>query len=496
MFRDYLDPNLSLEERLSEAFDELSLSNDQRRLLKVFLATLKQKETATFEHSIRVGLIARRIARFLHLDEKALFYAGLMHDIGKTLTPLDTLKKTEKWTDLDQEKIESHVTDGFKLLKGQFDFTAEIVKNHHKFQKGGYPKKTLPFLHEYSEGTSAMIVWYGRVLALADTYDALHRVNDKFGPLSGLDIKKKILSLNPDQKSLIEKLYDLGILSAYLMGDEKKIPILDKHDKLYDQIWDNLSKNRTPRETARHVMLASVVEPISDKSGCVTRSIDLSEFQKLEYFIIGGINIGDAFEALAEEVYENKKQPNLIYHHIFRAQKESKRNRRGGRVNQGIIELLTPIVVSQYVNDPARTLSLKDLLDGAVTVLKKTTKDDISFLVKMKRFAFDLSGYYDRVVSRYSDANNVYEYYSKELATSKKQTSIAHNGEFVNGFPTIQTIYDSLTSSPLPQFNNKVEEAYQKARLKHHREVASGFLADCIAVAIYLMLSQNPKIKL
>ena len=221
-FLDYLDPNVPLEERLREVFDELRIENDRRDGVETFMRLLKVKDRATYEHSVRVGLLTRQIGRFIHLDERALLYAGLLHDIGKAQTRLETLKKTVEWTPADAVEVRSHVIDGYRLLRGYFDFSAEIILWHHRFQPNGYPTAAeLPSpLHDYSEGTKTMVAFYGRVLSLADAFDAMHRLNEKFGaePLSGEEIKKRMLAASPDQRTLIEELYGAGIFTTRLFN--------------------------------------------------------------------------------------------------------------------------------------------------------------------------------------------------------------------------------------------------------------------------------------
>lgn len=199
---------------LQQALNELSLSSSLREEVIAYVLLLKEKDIKTWEHSIRVGLLARRIAGFMHLDEKALFYAGIFHDIGKLNIQSGTLAKTEGWTADDAAEMEKHVIDGHYLISGKFAFTAEVILLHHCFQKDGYPKE-LPVSLCVSNDTKEKIVRYGRVLALADCFDALHRVNEKFGAkkvLTGEQIREQILALNNDQYDLVEKLYCAGIL--------------------------------------------------------------------------------------------------------------------------------------------------------------------------------------------------------------------------------------------------------------------------------------------
>src|SRR3989344_5735384 len=104
--------------------------------------------------------------------------------------------------------------DGYRLLRGRFDFTADTMVLHHKFQANGYPENLPPQLHHYSDTTQELILEHGRVLALADVYDALHRENDKFGEkrrLTDSEIREQMFLLNQDREVLVVDLYKAGI---------------------------------------------------------------------------------------------------------------------------------------------------------------------------------------------------------------------------------------------------------------------------------------------
>lgn len=486
-----------LEMSLEETLVELGIAEENCNAMKAFLAPLKQKSLITkfhYEHSIRVALLAKKIARFMHLDEKALFYASLLHDLGKCQVALETLGKTGPWNKKDYAEIKIHVTEGYKLLRGRFDFSAEIILWHHRFQKNPYPKKLPKKLHKYSVGTNLLIVEYGRILAIADVFDALHRANNKFGAeclLTGLEIKEKMFELNPDRINLIRDLYNAGILIMYDEVIENKTQI-----GMHKTIWENLSMHRTPRETGRHVMLAAALEPIADKYGCTTHYANISRHLKLEYFIAAGINIGEAFEEIGQRINANNHRQTIIYDVALRAQKESFRNRAGGRINHGIIELLLPIVASQHIYNSQYKLHYADVLESATDVLKRSTKEDVGYLRATKRFAYDLSGYSDRVVAEYPGISSVFEYYEKELENSKNPTSVVHNSEFVKGFPTIERIFEDILESNESRFGDKIEKVFRKNLSRFSPKIGKGFLADCVAVSIYLHLSQNPKLKL
>jgi hypothetical protein len=264
------------------------------------------------------------------------------------------------------------------------------------------------------------------------------------------------------------------------------------HDELYRSAFENHSLQRTATEVARQVMLATTLEPLSDKPGCTTRYTNLNEDQRLEYYVAGGVNIGNAFEKLTQRLIGHDKQAEVIYDLALKAQKECKMNRKGWRVNQGIIEMLMPIVTSQVLYDKGYHATIDDILNWATTVMKDTSAKDVVELIKMKRHAYDLSGYTDREVPKYENTKNVYEYYLADYQSSSKPTSMAYNGEFVNGFPLIKLMYQTMVNSTKESFTEKVEEAYTLATEKAGPEVAGWALADCTATAIYLWISQNP----
>jgi len=209
----------ALERQFSRACKDLCISSTNRTALASTLAPLRNKHRVTrfhYAHSLRVGLLAREIGRFTYHNEKPLFFAGVLHDLGKCQSPLEVLGKTDSWSDKDQKAMQAHVMDGYRILRGRFDVSAEIMLWHHKFQDEGYPKKLPPYLHKYRETTKLLIREYGRLVALADVYDALHRTDAKHGKkiaLTGKQIREKMFEFNPDRTTLVEALYKAEIFA-------------------------------------------------------------------------------------------------------------------------------------------------------------------------------------------------------------------------------------------------------------------------------------------
>lgn len=174
---------------------------------------LEAKDADTFYHSLRVGMLTDQIACLFGIGSDNLLVAGYLHDIGKLLIPAKLLSKKTVWTDSDAKIMENHVMAGYEILADNgFADSADIMALHHRFQKTCYPKN-VPLPRTSNDREINYIACCGRILALADCFDALHRINSRFKgeALNGLEIREKMLELNSDQEIMIDILYETGI---------------------------------------------------------------------------------------------------------------------------------------------------------------------------------------------------------------------------------------------------------------------------------------------
>ena len=149
---------------------EISDSVERNPGAIISLARLKTSDDYTFMHSVAVCALMVSLARQLHLspDEcREAGLAGLVHDIGKAMMPLEVLNKPGALTAEEFAIMKSHPEEGHKLLvegKGVGPTALDVCLHHHEKVNGkGYP-------HGLKGDEISLFAKMG---AVCDVYDAI-----------------------------------------------------------------------------------------------------------------------------------------------------------------------------------------------------------------------------------------------------------------------------------------------------------------------------------
>jgi HD-GYP domain-containing protein (c-di-GMP phosphodiesterase class II) len=136
----------------------------------ISLARLKTRDDYTYMHSVAVCALMVALGRRIGLSEaecRDAGQAGLLHDIGKALMPLEVLNKPGKLTEAEFGVMRSHPMRGHELLQQGRAATAaslDVALHHHERMDGtGYPHR-LPGEH---------LQRLARMGAICDVYDAI-----------------------------------------------------------------------------------------------------------------------------------------------------------------------------------------------------------------------------------------------------------------------------------------------------------------------------------
>lgn len=160
----------------------------------------------TYLHCVNVAILAVSVGIKLNLHPDELIYlgaAGILHDIGKNRIPAELLDKTGKLTEEEFGILKKHPEYGYEMLTSSQELSsvtrAGVLQHHERYDGTGYPRGL--------KGNE--ITLYGRILAVADTYDAMtsdRAYREAFAPSEAVEY----LMGNGNQ------LYDNRVIDAFI----------------------------------------------------------------------------------------------------------------------------------------------------------------------------------------------------------------------------------------------------------------------------------------
>jgi response regulator RpfG family c-di-GMP phosphodiesterase len=184
------DSSSSIGNRLEISY--ANIEETQKEVVFTMGAIGETRSKETGNHVKRVAQYSKVFALYYGLSEEnaeMLKQASPMHDIGKMTVPHEILHKPGKYTPEEYEVMKQHTIQGARLFQNQqsdFDEAAGIVAlNHHERWDGngypghidfitGRPKPGFELSNGMAKGKKGTeIPLFGRIVALADVFDAL-----------------------------------------------------------------------------------------------------------------------------------------------------------------------------------------------------------------------------------------------------------------------------------------------------------------------------------
>ena len=174
----YVFALLDMSRRLAELNDKeveyLQLEKEKARHMfkqtaEALASAIDAKDTYTRGHSARVAEYSEKIARLAGMNDEQceeVYYAGLLHDVGKIGIDDNIINKKGKLTDEEFAQIKRHPVIGKQILSSisESPYLSIGANYHHeKYNGRGYP--------EGLKGDD--IPEIARIIAVADAYDAM-----------------------------------------------------------------------------------------------------------------------------------------------------------------------------------------------------------------------------------------------------------------------------------------------------------------------------------
>jgi putative two-component system response regulator len=222
---------------LQDTLDEIS--HVYANTLKTCANMVSVRDEETAFHCERVAYNAFMIGQSIGLDQietEALYWTGLLHDVGKIGVNESILLKPDKLTMEEFELVKRHTVIGFDIINSlskNMQVISEGVRSHHeKWDGSGYP--------DGLKGSSIPI--FGRVLAVVDVFEALtseRPYKDAWEPEAALEylIKYSGAHFDPNIVSHFQRLFSQNKL---WITDSKPQDINEsiRPSKFNKRLWD------------------------------------------------------------------------------------------------------------------------------------------------------------------------------------------------------------------------------------------------------------------
>jgi len=168
------DNNLSLQYKMKMQRARIltELESSQKDMIYILTELVESVSDETRKHIERISEYSRLLAHYHKSlskdDEETVFFASPLHDIGKMAISEELLNKSTPLSEEEFENIKTHTTVAHNYLKSgnrKIMKAADIIahQHHEKWDGSGYPNAL----------KGEEIHLFGRIVALADVFDAL-----------------------------------------------------------------------------------------------------------------------------------------------------------------------------------------------------------------------------------------------------------------------------------------------------------------------------------
>ncbi len=273
---------------INEIIRNANMLRDQEhfalRTLEAFAGSIDAREEYTGGHSFRVAEYATKLAtaaaskyNFTDDDLREIHYIGVMHDIGKIALPDSILNCKGRLTEEEFSLVKQHVVIGEQLLKSlkhSRNLLDGVRYHHERYDGSGYP--------DGLSGEEIPVI--ARILAIADSYDAMTSQRVFREPMTGAMAKAEIIACAGSQ-------FDPGLAETFCNLIDRKIIFPIEYEGIESDEGGEPLQSAMLQLMLRKNALSHEEEPIKEPShvrtACFTAGVAEKNNSKVDMYIAG-----------------------------------------------------------------------------------------------------------------------------------------------------------------------------------------------------------------
>ena len=200
-----VDQRRALEDQIAARTEELY--ETRLELIQRLARAMEYREGGLTNRVLRVGEYVQLLAHTLGLKSKVveiLSQAAPLYDIGKMGIPEHILTKSDALNEKEWEEVRKHPEIGAGIIGSHKDPLLEQARimaltHHERFDGTGYPKKL--------KGNDIPLP--GRIMAVADAFEAMTATQRHRSPIASMDAARKIAAESGKQ-------FDPSVVAAFM----------------------------------------------------------------------------------------------------------------------------------------------------------------------------------------------------------------------------------------------------------------------------------------
>ncbi len=241
----------------------------------------------------------------------------------------------------------------------------------------------------------------------------------------------------------------------------------------------------TPDVVQTIATIAFCLEPLGEKPGCTTRTVDV-EGKPLTDFLIAGISVGPVVRQFVELVVRDEQAP--VFCKYVDALRASTRFKSPKIISMGLLEIMFPVIHARL-----RCEDRAQVVDAVIAVMRRESVEDAALMAEARSIAWATSGKIEKQMFSGADFIGVkspWEFYKRMHALpGGPESSYQWAEEYFNGLPILRQMVAALEGVADAATMVQVTAEVHRAVIADRPQVKVGMVADMCAAGLFLHLS-------